>query len=504
MHRQKTAQPLAILPPNRPSGTGRHLFETDFPLKIYMEVNLHFSKHPSRLSIFANICVLAGPIALSQFSHMAHALIDIAMVVQLGDTALASVSLGAVIWVPMLVFIIGLLYSAMPAIGKALAKNDEQKVADILVSSLCVGLFGAVLVSALLLFLSEPLLQRIGLSQQMATGTGDYLNAVAYAFPAIALYFVGRYFLESHQMPLVVTFVALVGVGLKFWLNYVFVSGAGWFQAHGIAGFGYATAAVYCFMSVFIFLLASAFSRTRSVLKKLNFRRLQTAHIMVLFLGGLPIALNFLSDYLVMTVAGISVAPLGESAVASHQIGFNVLSIALIIPLGITFASTILLSQNVDSGETQSALRLRIILVTLTTLVSLTLIFSLLIIWKGDVIAGFYSDTDKMYAAINPFVTLAAIVLPINAVAIGMGFFLRGMGDSASPFMVFSSAYWLLGIPIGWVLCFGSFGNTALGPAGFWWSMIGALIVATIALINLLRTRLKALSAGATHNALTI
>jgi MATE family multidrug resistance protein len=86
---------------------------------------------------------------------------------------------------------------------------------------------------------------------------------------------------------------------------------------------------------------------------------------------------------------------------------------------------------------------------------------------------------------------LAALLIPIagvfqvfdglQGVAVGV---LRGMADTRVPMLIIVMGFWLVGLPIGWLLGF----VLDLGPAGLWWGLVAGL--GTVATCLLLRVRL--------------
>ncbi len=43
-------------------------------------------------------------------------------------------------------------------------------------------------------------------------------------------------------------------------------------------------------------------------------------------------------------------------------------------------------------------------------------------------------------------------------------------------------AYWLIGLPVGATLCFGTLGVPGIGVYGMWWGLVAGLVVVAVAL----------------------
>ena len=62
---------------------------------------------------------------------------------------------------------------------------------------------------------------------------------------------------------------------------------------------------------------------------------------------------------------------------------------------------------------------------------------------------------------------------------------LRGLGETRGPMLVNLGGYWVVGLPMGYALCFG----IGLGVSGLWWGLTVALIAIAITLLWLWNRR---------------
>ena len=88
---------------------------------------------------------------------------------------------------------------------------------------------------------------------------------------------------------------------------------------------------------------------------------------------------------------------------------------------------------------------------------------------------------------------LAAIFQLSDGLQVSAAGALRGIKDTRGPMIVTVVAYWLIGLPFGYWLCF----QRGLGPQGLWIGIIGGLSVAGVLLAARFRhlTHLKGRSA---------
>jgi len=69
-----------------------------------------------------------------------------------------------------------------------------------------------------------------------------------------------------------------------------------------------------------------------------------------------------------------------------------------------------------------------------------------------------------------------------QVVAMGV---LRGSADTRTPMLIHLAGFWLVGVPIAWLLAF----RFDLGPEGLWWGLVVAL--AAVAVTQVLRVRVR-------------
>ena len=113
----------------------------------------------------------------------------------------------------------------------------------------------------------------------------------------------------------------------------------------------------------------------------------------------------------------------------------------------------------------------------------------------------FRHDIAALYTANPEVITLAAQLMLLAAIyqfsdsiqVIGSGI-LRGYKDTRSIFFITLIAYWVLGLPVGYVLALTDWVVAPLGPAGFWCGFIVGLTSAAVMMIWRIR-RLQRLPA---------
>ena len=95
-------------------------------------------------------------------------------------------------------------------------------------------------------------------------------------------------------------------------------------------------------------------------------------------------------------------------------------------------------------------------------------------------IALLYNKTPEVVVMASHLMLLAALYQLSDAIqVIGSGV-LRGYKDTRSIFFITFTAYWLLGLPTGYVLGLTDYIVPAMGPSGFWIGFVIGLTSAAV------------------------
>ena len=111
----------------------------------------------------------------------------------------------------------------------------------------------------------------------------------------------------------------------------------------------------------------------------------------------------------------------------------------------------------------------------------------------GLIVAAYTNDAAIHDMAIT-LIRLAALFIAVDAVQVTTTFALRAYKDTRFPFIVLCSAYWLVTLPLGYVLGFIVTQDPLQGTMGFWKGMIvGIALTAVVLGARLLKTLQKPL-----------
>ncbi len=163
-----------------------------------------------------------------------------------------------------------------------------------------------------------------------------------------------------------------------------------------------------------------------------------------------------------------------------------------VIPLSIGVATTIRVGHRLGEGSVEQAC------VSAWAAqgvgISMAAVTAIFTVTFRHEIALLYNDNPEVVTLAAQLMFLAAIYQFSDSIqVIGSGI-LRGYKDTRSIFFITFIAYWLLGLPTGYILGLTNWVVAPLGPAGFWCGFIIGLTSAAIMMLWRIR-RLQQLPA---------
>jgi MATE family multidrug resistance protein len=327
------------------------------------------------------------------------------------------------------------------------------------------------------------LLGSFGIQPDVRREAIAYLNAIVWSTFPLLLHYAFRRYLQGMNVVGPVMFALFSANLVNLAANWVLVFGHLGAPAMGVAGSGWATCLSRGYMSIFLGLYIVYYDRRRHTGLFHISPRLDVGRIATLLRLGLPAACQMGLEVGVFAAAAAFIGKLDDVSLAAHQIAIMAISVSYMIPLGLAAAAAVRVGQAIGRGDPQAAAVSGWTALALGTLIlcGAALVFLLAPVAIGRI---FTHDVAIIRMAVN-LLALAALFEIFDGFQTVSTGALRGVGDTHTPMICHFVAYWLLGLPTGWYLCF----KRHWGAAGFWVGFDVALIPLGIALLYAWRRR---------------
>ncbi len=456
---------------------------------LLKEISLHPFQEGVRvqkyLSEARQLLSLAIPVIIAQVSQTAMGVVDTIMAGSYSATDMAAVAVGTSIWLPAILFGHGLLMALTPVVAHLNGSGRRDRIAHQTRQAFLL----AAAISVVTMFALAQGKHAIHLmnngSPELAEKAIGYLHALLWGVPGYLFYQVLRSQCEGLSKTKPGMVIGFIGLLINIPINYVFIHGKLGMPELGGIGCGVATATVYWVM---LLLLAGYLQRSywqRDIRQRKTTWRPDWSTLKRLFNLGLPIALAMLFEVTLFAIVALLVLPLGVVEVAGHQIALNFSSLMFVLPLSLGVAATIRIGHRLGQGSVDAA---RIAAHTsILSGVALAICTAIFTITLRKPIALLYNQNPDVVAMASHLMLLAAVYQISDAVqVIGSGV-LRGYKDTRAIFFITFIAYWVLGLPSGYILALTDWLVPRMGPAGFWCGFIIGLTSSAIMMVSRIR-----------------
>ncbi len=434
---------------------------------------------------------LAVPIVLAEIGWMSMGIVDTIMVGHISDAlpgsgahasgsasalAIGAVSLGQGLYYTVAIFGSGLLLGLDTLVAQAFGRREHDEANLSLLHSIYLALMLSPLLMGIV-WLWPPLIRHMGVPVEVLRGMGPFLNALNWSTLPLLLYFALRRYLQAVDVLKPVTFALVSANIVNALFNWILIFGHWGARAYGVAGSGWSTCVARIYMAL-VLLLALLYNNRQKHWGLLTMGlKLEWERVRSLLALGLPAASQILFEIGGFTAATALCGKLGAVALAGHQIAINCAAFTFMVPLGIGSAAAVRVGQEIGRNDPRSARRAGWTAMLLgSAFMSCSALTFLL--FPRQLARIFSPDPAVVRMGASLLLIAAAFQLfdGLQTVATGA---LRGAGDTRSPMLANLIAYWAIGLPVGWLLCF----KLGWGAPGLWIGLCLGLILIGITLL---------------------
>jgi len=422
------------------------------------------------------LVALALPVVLSELGWMAQGVVDTIMVGKLGPVAIGAVALGNAVCYTPSIFGVGLMLGLDTLVAQAYGRRDFDECHRWLAQAIYLA---AVVAPVIMLFiwLASFGFARFGITAEVAGPAGAYLRLMNLGTLPLLLYGCTRRYLQGVGQVRVITFTYLLANLLNWFGNWVLIYGKFGMPALGVNGSALSTVASRVLMAVMLIEFSRRYESRRGHPLFRHWAAPQLARLKELVRLGVPAAGQILLEVGAWNLATFTVGFLTPVALATHQIVMNYASVTYMVPLGISAAAAVSVGHAVGAGDGARARRAGWLALGLAT--SFMLLAAAVFLAFPAPLIELYSHDARILAVAPGLLAIVAafqIFDGIQTVSTGA---LRGLGETRIPMLANLVGYWVLGLPLGFLLCFG----LKKGIYGLWIGLTLALVVIAITVL---------------------
>jgi multidrug resistance protein, MATE family len=314
------------------------------------------------------------------------------------------------------------------------------------------------------------------------------------------------YFLSASTLPLLVfvaarqltdglsytrvaMFVTVSALFLNAFINWLLIEGIGFFPKMGLNGAALGTllARIYMAIAMLVYIFKSRHFRRYLSIPTPNLKELVKKILRL----SIPVGFQFFFEVAAFSLAVVLIGWLGENQLAAHQIAINLASTTYMMATGIASAGAIRVGQ--AFGEHNSAKIQRAGSAALLITAAFMGVWCITFLSANNFLVSLYlknnSEVTQIAATLVIYAGFFQLSDGIQVAALGT---LRGLTDVNVPTVITLIAYWVISLPLSYLLAF----TFKMDVEGVWIGLSAGLtfsaVFLTIRFYRLLKKRRKA------------
>ena len=419
---------------------------------------------------------IAGPVILAELGWMGMGVVDTIMVGPMGPAAIGAVGVANSMHFALAVFGMGLFLGLDTLVSRAFGAGQLAECR----AWLKTGVALAAILSPLFILAAYAILFGIphfGFHPDITPLIASYFAVTMWSTPFLLFYAAFRRYLQGMHTVTAVMFALVSANVVNATANWILIYGHLGFPALGVSGSAWATLVSRVYMALVLLIAVKPTVKDFAPGGLLPVGRLLAL--------GFPAASQITLEVGVFAASSALAGKLTPIAVASHQITMNIIAVAFMIPLGLSSAGAVRVGHAMGAGDHRRAAAAGWTAILLGVAFMAVAAISFVLVPRS--LLGLFTREEHVLALGSSLLLVAAVFQlfdGIQGVATGA---LRGIGDTRTPMIVNLAGHWLLGLPVGYTLCF----IAGYGVIGLWIGLSVGLIVVGIVLLGVWAKKIR-------------
>jgi len=393
-----------------------------------------------------------------------------------GTIPLAAVSLVHSVFIVVLVLGLGIAYGLTPLIAQANGRRDKKEAGRLLSNSLWLNIIAAIFLFLLVDYGSMYAVEHLDQDPRVVETAKPYLFILMLSIVPLMVFNTFKQFAEGLGFTKQAMNITIWGNVLNVILAIIFVKGYFGIEPMGIVGVGYATLIDRILMMIAMSAYVLKAKRFKEYMQYFKIFHVELATVKRIFKIGAPVAMQYVFEVGAFAVASIIAGKIGAVEQASHQVAITLASMTYMMASGIASAATIKTGHSFGKNNMERVQKFAKVSyhLVLIFMVVCALIFAIF----NKQLPLFISDDTAVIAISAQLLIIAGLFQLFDGTqVVGLGV-LRGMGDVNTPTFITFFAYWVVGIPVAYVLGI----HLNMGVQGIWYGLTLGLLTSSVLL----------------------
>lgn len=389
---------------------------------------------------------------------------------------LAAISIANSITNCIFVFGIGIMSSISPLLSNLRGQKSGAK--KYFLPTIVFAMILASMMTGLML-LGIPLVQKLGFEAKLVPTIKEFIFITAFSTFGAYLHVCLKEFLQAFEVVFFPNFVAIMSVFLNIFLSFVFVFG--WFGGPvlGAIGIAYACFLMRTLEGLIVLFYCLYYFNMKKYFEIRYFKNLLKI--------GLPIAMAILFEFLAFNIATIIMGRVSGLYAASQNILITMISATFMVAVALSTAIAVKVGYANGSGNVVDLKRYSVAGTAIS--VGFMTLCSLGFVLFPKFFINIFTHDPALIKICLPIMFLLGIFQIFDGLQISLGGIFKGLKKTNVVMVIDLLAYWIIGLPLGFILAFKFHFNLY----GFWVGISIAIFLLAITLLIILirKSRLK-------------
>jgi len=417
----------------------------------------------TRVSLNRAVLLLAVPMVLEMIMESLFAISDVFWVSHLGRDAVAVVGLTESVMMLIYAVAIGISIAATAIVARRIGEKDPEAAAQAAGQVILLGVTLSAALGLVLSYFADDILELMGADDAIVTLGTDFARIMLGGNATVFLIFLINAIFRGAGDAVLAMRTLWLANALNIVLGPCFIFGWGPFPEMGVAGaavatnIGRGTGVLYQ-----LWHLGRSDGRVHVKLRHLRPATDLLGNVM-------STAWNGIAQMLIGTTSWIGLFKIlslfGSASLAGFTIAMRVVMFALMPAWGLANAGATLVGQNLGAGQPERAAA-AIRIATRFNMIFLGIVGVIFIVFAQPIVATFTDDVEVLREGVRAL-WIVSLAFPLYAAGMCLEAAFNGAGDTWTPTRLNFICFWLLQIPLAWILS----GTLGLGPTGIFISV---------------------------------
>ena len=426
---------------------------------------------------YADNLRLAMPIVVSQLGHTLVHLADSVIVGHFAGTVqLAAVSLVNSLFMLVLVLGLGISYGLTPLIAQENGRKNYDECGRLLSNSLLINIIMGIVLYLFIHFGTLLIIDHIGQSLDVVAYAKPYLSYLGLSILPLMIFQTFKQFAEGLGFTKQAMYISIWGNAINILIGIVLVKGMFGITPMGVKGVGISTLIDRMLMATVMSFYVFRSVNFKKYLKTFSLTLIDKVRSIKILKIGTPVALQYSFEISAFSGAAILIGTIGAVEQASHQVAINLASTTYMLASGIASAATIKTGTYLGKNDLLDLRRSAI--ASYHVIIAFMSVTAIFFICANNILPFIYTEDMAVVQIAAQLLIIAGFFQLFDGTqVVGLGV-LRGIGDVNVPTIITFIAYWIIGIPLAYLLGI----TLKLGVNGIWYGLTFGLLTASVLL----------------------